>query len=101
MASTDIISVDFGALDDASGALMAKAKDVSTAMTQLQASLAPIKETWYASGSSAGAAAEASETRLRGAIDEVVQVITTFSGKVTLAGDIARKTENDNANLFA
>ena len=75
----DVINVDFASLRAAADSLSVKAKGLEATMASLQQSLAPIKETWYASGSSAGQAAELSETRLRGAIADITAVIALFS----------------------
>ncbi|MDR7275562.1 WXG100 family type VII secretion target [Catenuloplanes atrovinosus] len=101
MAPSDIINVEFGALDSAAQSLTTKAGALNTAMDALQTSLSPIKETWYASGSSAGEAAQASETRLRTAIADVIEVINRFSTKVSNASVIQRDLENRNRDLFA
>ncbi|MDP9794065.1 uncharacterized protein YukE [Catenuloplanes nepalensis] len=99
--AADVINVEFGALDSAAQSLQTKAAALNAAMEQLQASLAPIKETWYASGSTAGAAANESETRLRAAIGDVVGVITRFSTKVSNASVLQQDLERKNAELFA
>ena len=99
--SADVINVEFAALRAAADSLLAKARTLEGNMDQLGQHLAPIKETWYASGSSAGQAAEQSETRLRAAIADVTGIIGQFSGKVSEAHDLQLALENRNANLFA
>nr|MDT0661553.1 hypothetical protein [Micromonospora sp. DSM 115978] len=101
MTSPDVINVEFGALGAAADSLLAKARTLESNMEQLRQQLAPIKETWYASGSSAGMAAEQSETRLRTAIGEVTAIIGQFSVKVGEARDLQMALENRNTNLFA
>ncbi|MDG4829495.1 hypothetical protein O7627_09290 [Solwaraspora sp. WMMD1047] len=101
MSSPDVINVEFGALGAAADSLLAKAKTLESNLEQLRQQLAPIKETWYASGSSAGQAAEQSETRLRAAIADVTGIIGQFSVKVGEARDLQLALENRNTSFFA
>ena len=100
MPSADVINVDFAALRAAADALSVKAKALEANMASLQQSLAPIKETWYTSGSSAGQAAEQSETRLRSAIADITAVIALFSAKTNEAHDAQLALENKNTSFF-
>jgi uncharacterized protein YukE len=100
MPSADVIHVDFAALRAAADSLSVKAKALESNMESLRGSLAPIKETWYGSGSSAGQAAEQSETRLRTAIADVIAVIAQFSAKTNEAHDLQLALENKNTSLF-
>ena len=97
----DVINVDFASLRAAADSLSVKAKGLEATMASLQQSLAPIKETWYASGSSAGQAAEQSETRLRSAIADITSVIALFSAKTHEAHDLQLALENKNTSFFA
>lgn len=96
----DVVNVQFSALRAGADSLFAKASALDTYLDQLHQYLAPIKQTWYASGSSAGQSAEQSETRLRAAISEIVEVIGQFSGKVNEAHDLQLALENKNASYF-
>jgi uncharacterized protein YukE len=98
--SAEVINVEFGALRSSADALFAKAKALDNYMDQLHQHLAPVKQTWYASGSTAGQAAEQSETRLRAAIADIVGVIGQFSGKVNEAHGLQLALENKNAGYF-
>ncbi|WP_158888368.1 hypothetical protein [Amycolatopsis anabasis] len=97
----DVVEVNFAALQHSSASLAAKAKALTQQLEQLQSNLQPIKATWYASGSSAGQAAEASETRLRAATAEIVGIIAQFGGKVSEAHDLQHALENKNTSYFA
>lgn len=99
--TAEVINVEFGALRAAADSLHVKAQALNANLDQLQSSLAPIKQTWYASGSSAGQAAEQSETRLRAAIADIINVIGQFSMKVNEAHDIQLALENRNTSYFA
>ncbi|MFI7541814.1 WXG100 family type VII secretion target [Actinoplanes sp. NPDC049599] len=101
MPSADVINVDFAALRAAADSLSVKAKGLEATMASLQQSLMPIKETWYASGSSAGQAAEQSETRLRAAIADITAVIAQFSAKTNEAHDLQLALENKNTSFFS
>jgi hypothetical protein len=100
MPSADVINVDFASLLAAADSLSARAKGLQANLDSLQLSLAPIKETWYASGSSAGQAAEQCETRLRAAIADITMVITQFSAKTNEAHDLQLALENKNTSYF-
>ncbi|GAB2751267.1 hypothetical protein [Amycolatopsis magusensis] len=97
----DMVEVNFNALQFSSASLAEKAKQLTGQLETLQQNLQPIKATWYASGSSAGQAAEASETRLRQATADIVAIIAQFGGKVGEAHDLQYALENRNTNYFA
>jgi hypothetical protein len=59
----DIIDVQFAALRQAADTLGARASALTNHIDHLYQSLKPMKDTWVASGSSAGQAAEQSEQR--------------------------------------
>ena len=99
--SADQISVNFAALQASSASLSAKAKALTDYLDQLQQNLQPLKESWYASGSSAGTAAEQSETRLRAAAADIVNIINSFGGKVSDAHDLQYSLEQKNTSYFA
>ncbi|SCL20955.1 hypothetical protein GA0074692_1038 [Micromonospora pallida] len=99
--TADVINVEFAALRAAADSLQVKAQALNGHMDQLQTSLAPIKQTWYASGSAAGQAAEQSEKRLRVALADIIAVIGQFSGKVNEAHDTQLALENRNTSFFA
>jgi hypothetical protein len=101
MSSADIISVNFAALQAAADSLALKGKDLQGNMTTLTRSLNPIKASWYASGSSAGEAAEQSETRLRAAIADIIEVVGEFSLEVEKARETQLALENLNTSYFA
>jgi Proteins of 100 residues with WXG len=99
--TADQISVNFAALQASSASLSAKAKALTDYLDQLQQNLQPLKESWYASNSSAGTAAEQSETRLRAAAADIVNIINSFGGKVSDAHDLQQSLENKNTSYFA
>jgi hypothetical protein len=101
VSSADIISINFASLQAAADSLAVKGKDLQSNMSDLTKSLNPIKASWYASGSSAGEAAEQSETRLRAAIDDIIQVIGRFSLEVEKARETQLALENLNTSYFA
>lgn len=99
--AADQISVNFAALQASSASLTAKAKALTDYLDQLQQNLQPLKESWYASNSSAGTAAEQSETRLRAAATDIVNIINSFGGKVSEAHDLQYSLEQKNTSYFA
>ncbi len=99
--TADQINVNFAALQASSASLSAKAKALTDYLDQLQQNLQPLKQSWYASGSSAGTAAEQSETRLRAAAADIVNIINNFGGKVAEAHDLQYSLEQKNTSYFA
>jgi Proteins of 100 residues with WXG len=99
--AADQISVNFAALQASSASLSAKAKALTDYLDQLQQNLQPLKASWYASNSSAGTAAEQSETRLRAAAADIVNIINSFGGKVSEAHDLQYSLEQRNTSYFA
>lgn len=98
--SSEVIEVQFAALQHAAASLSTKADALRGHLAQLSSQLQPLKQTWYSSGSSAGEAAEQAETGLRTAINDVIDVIGQFSVKVNEAHDMQVKMENNNLSLF-
>jgi uncharacterized protein YukE len=94
------VSVQFDQLLLTSSALGDNSRQLTTVMEELTSSLRPLRETWSASGSSAAAAADASEARLRSAINDIIATINQFSGKMSEAHDLQRAKENANAASF-
>jgi uncharacterized protein YukE len=99
--SADQISVQFGMLQQSSQQLQTTAKNLTDQLDQLSANLNPIRQTWYASNSSAGEAAQQAETRLRAAAADIVNIIQQFGGKVNDAHDLQYALEQKNTSYFA
>jgi uncharacterized protein YukE len=99
--TADQINVNFQALQAGSQSLVAKAKALTDYLDQLSANLQPLKQTWYASNSSAGTACEQAETRLRAAATDIVNIINQFGGKVSDAHDLQYALEQKNTSYFA
>lgn len=95
-----VVSVQFEQLLVTSGALSTNAKQLTTGMEELTTSLRPLRDTWTASGSSAAAAADASEARLHAAINDIINTINQFSQKMSEAHDLQLSRENQNAASF-
>ena len=77
------------------------AKNLTDQLDQLSSNLNPIRQTWYASNSSAGEAAQQAETRLRSAAADIVNIINQFGGKVSDAHDLQYALEQKNTSYFA
>jgi uncharacterized protein YukE len=99
-APSGVVSVQFHELLNTSSSLATSAKAITSSMEQLTSDLQPLRATWTASGSSAAAAADASEKRLRTAINDIIDTINQFSGKMQEAHDLQRARENTNAASF-
>jgi hypothetical protein len=94
--------IEFHSKDMQSAAdhLALRAKALGNAMNQLSQSLNPMRKTWVASPSEAGAAAGASEKRLGTAVDNIIDVINEFSVEVHASKDRQIKRDSDFARLF-
>lgn len=99
--SADQISVQFSALQQSAQQLQTTAKTLTDQLDQLSSNLNPIRQTWYASNSSAGEAAQQAETRLRAAAADIVNIINQFGGKVSDAHDLQYALEQKNTSYFA
>ncbi|HEX5117166.1 MAG TPA: WXG100 family type VII secretion target [Pseudonocardiaceae bacterium] len=99
--SADQISVQFSALQQSAQQLQTTAKNLTDQLDQLSSNLNPIRQTWYASNSSAGEAAQQAETRLRAAAADIVNIINQFGGKVSDAHDLQYALEQKNTSFFA
>ncbi|HEY1571092.1 MAG TPA: WXG100 family type VII secretion target [Pseudonocardiaceae bacterium] len=99
--SADQISVQFSALQQSAQQLQTTAKNLTDQLDQLSSNLNPIRQTWYASNSSAGEAAQQAETRLRAASADIVNIINQFGGKVSDAHDLQYALEQKNTSYFA
>ncbi|MBP2471516.1 uncharacterized protein YukE [Crossiella equi] len=96
----ETVSVDFNQLSASSEALNARANALEGHLNELDGSLGYLRQTWYASGSSAGLQAQQAETDLRNAITEMVQVIRNFSANTGKAMTDQMAMERTNAGLF-
>lgn len=99
-AQAGVVSVQFEQLLVTSSALGSNAKQLTSGVDELTTSLRPLRDTWTASGSSAAAAADASQARLQTAINDIITTINQFSQKMSEAHDLQRSRENQNAASF-
>jgi X-X-X-Leu-X-X-Gly heptad repeat protein len=99
-AQAGVVSVQFEQLLVTSTALSSNAKQLTSGVDELTTSLRPLRDTWTASGSSAAAAADASQARLQTAINDIITTINQFSQKMSEAHDLQRSRENQNAASF-
>jgi len=98
--SADVINVNFGALQASSAALSARANTLTQNLGELSTGVQPLKNTWTASGSSAGEAYNQAEAKLTAAINDIVTTISQFSGTVSDAHDMQRSLEAKNTGYF-
>ncbi|MCK2238641.1 MULTISPECIES: hypothetical protein [unclassified Crossiella] len=96
----DVVSVNFSQLASSSESLSNRANALERHMHELDGSLAYLRNTWYQSGSAAGAQAQQAENDLRAAIGEMVAVIRNFSANTGKAMTDQMAMERTNANLF-
>lgn len=99
-AQAGVVSVQFEQLLATSSALATNAKQLTNGVEELTSSLRPMRDTWSASGSSAAAAADASQHRLQAAITDIINTINQFSQRMNDAHDLQRSRENQNAASF-
>ncbi|MCO1576247.1 hypothetical protein M8C13_10825 [Crossiella sp. SN42] len=96
----DVVSVNFSQLAASSDALSNRANALERHMHELDGSLGYLRNTWYRSGSAAGAQAQQAENDLRSAIAEMVAVIRNFSANTGKAMTDQMAMERTNAGLF-
>ena len=97
----DMISIQFGALQQSADTLSQNAQTLQTTIQSLLQSLQPLYNTWVASGSSAGEAAQQAQVALTNATDDIISTIQQFSAKVTEAHDLQYQLEQRNTSFFA
>jgi uncharacterized protein YukE len=100
MSGADVINVQFAALQNAASSLSQKANALNGHIDELQTGLKPLVDTWVASGSSAGQAAQQSEHKLQAAAADIIEVINAFSRKVIEAHDTQLSLERQNTGYF-
>ena len=98
--SADVINVNFAALQASAASLSAKANTLTQNLNDLSMGVSPLKNTWTASGSSAGEAYNQAEARLTAAITDIVNTISQFSSTVSDAHDMQRSLETKNTGYF-
>ena len=98
--SAEIINVNFAALQASAASLSTRANMLTQNLSELSTGVAPLKNTWTASGSSAGEAYNQAEVRLTAAINDIVNTISQFSSTVSDAHDMQRSLEAKNTGYF-
>ena len=98
--SADVINVNFAALQTSAASLSAKANVLTQNLNELSTGVKPLKDTWTASGSSAGTAYDQAELKLTAAINDIVNTISQFSRTVSDAHDMQRNLEAKNTGYF-
>ncbi|HKT00832.1 MAG TPA: WXG100 family type VII secretion target [Rugosimonospora sp.] len=100
--SGDRVQYTYAAGYAAADAVNSTARRLVQQIDELLQALGPIKADWYQSGSTAAAAAQQLETKLRTAMDDMVQLIGAFGNAITTNTQTAQQTDNAIAsNLFA
>jgi len=101
--AAETITYNTAAADMIAAELMTTAKDLKTTIAQLLSDIAPLKAIWMQDGTSqAGQAAQAAQTKLQTASEDIIHLITRFSTTVDDNTHLARATDTGLANnLFA
>jgi uncharacterized protein YukE len=73
--STGTVAMNFGAVSEAGGKLVTYSGALTQLLESLNVALNPVRDTWYVSGSSSGAQAQAAEENLRRTLLEMTQII--------------------------
>jgi uncharacterized protein YukE len=97
----DVVEVNFAALQAGSQSLNQHASQLTQHVDDLINALAPMKQTWVASGSSAGEAAQSAENKLISATNDIINTIAQFGGKVSDAHDQQYQMEQQNTASFS
>lgn len=98
--SADIVQVNFGALQASAEALSMRANQLTQNIAQLTSGVQPLKATWADTGSGAGEAYNAAESKLKAAINDIIETIAQFSRTVSDANDMQRNVEAQNTSMF-
>lgn len=101
--AADTITYDTAAADNIAGELLSTATALNGTVEQLLQDLGPLKQIWLQDGTSqAGQAALAAQTKLQGASQDIINLITSFGKTVNSNTDLARATDHGLAtNLFS
>jgi uncharacterized protein YukE len=90
----DRVQFTYAAGQAAADALTQTARRLNQQVDELLSALGPIKADWYQSGSDAAAAAQQLETKLHDAVNDMVQLVSEFSGAVNENTQDAKNTDN-------
>lgn len=105
-ASAGTVAMNYGAVDNAGGTLVKYSGAIGVSLSDLNSALSPVRDTWYASGSQSGIDAQAAETKLRGLLNEMTQIIHNLGGLLSqsamdgaaLDGHLASKFQGHGAS---
>jgi uncharacterized protein YukE len=98
--SGDRVQFTYAAGYAAADTLNQTARRLNQQIDDLLRSLGPIKADWYQSGSVAAGAAQQLETKLHTAIEDMVQLISSFASTVTNNTQQAQQTDNSIASTL-
>lgn len=79
-ASSGTVAMNYAAVDNAGSTLVKYAAAINGALSDLNTALGPVRKTWYASGSQSGNDAQIAETKLRGLLGDMAQIIHNLGG---------------------
>jgi uncharacterized protein YukE len=104
-ASSGTVAMNYGAVDSAGGSLVKYAGAINVALSDLDTALSPVRETWYRSGAQSGMDAQTAETKLRGLLAEMTQIVHNLGGLLSqsaadgaaLDGHLASKFQQHGA----
>jgi uncharacterized protein YukE len=104
-ASSGTVAMNYGAVDTAGNTLVKYSGAIGVSLSDLDSALAPVRETWYNSGSQSGMDAQVAETKLRGLLAEMNQIIHNLGGLLSqsamdgaaLDGHLATKFQGHGA----
>lgn len=79
-ASAGTVAMNYSAVDSAGSTLVKYSGAIGVSLSDLDTALGPVRETWYRSGSQSGVDAQQAETKLRGLMNEMTQIIHNLGG---------------------
>jgi uncharacterized protein YukE len=98
--SSGTVAVNFNAVGSAGSQLVTSAGAINGVLGDLDRALAPVRESWYNSGSASGAQAQNAEQNLRAALGEMSAIIQNLGNLLSNSAMEAAQLDSSLGNRF-
>jgi hypothetical protein len=98
---TEVVQVDFAKLGQAGNDLQDASKKLQAQLDQMRSDVAPLRNLWVASNSSAAAAWDKADHDLQNLIDGLSLYAGDFSTRTMTAMETQQRGESVRASMFA
>jgi uncharacterized protein YukE len=98
--SSGTVTMNYGAVSGAGEKMVQYGGEITNALQALNTALGPVRETWYNSGSTSGAEAQAAESNLRGALVGIAEIIGRIGQLLGNSAVSAADLDNSLGNGF-